>query len=103
MQLHSKKVAKGLKKPQQPPSEERKTQSKFAMATLFTWRTMVLTGKGQTTVSRLWQLICSDNEPKVGDLAPDCVLHRLDNLEEVMLSSFFKPHRLTVLNFGSYT
>eukprot|EP01116_Phalansterium_solitarium_P006912 TRINITY_DN1933_c1_g1_i1.p3 TRINITY_DN1933_c1_g1~~TRINITY_DN1933_c1_g1_i1.p3 ORF type:complete len:128 (-),score=8.84 TRINITY_DN1933_c1_g1_i1:646-1029(-) len=82
-------------------AEEKKAEelgSKQAMATLWTWNTMVATGKGDSAIARM-----ADCKLSVGVAAPDGIVHRFGTLEEVKLSSFFKPGRLTVLNFGSYT
>jgi len=86
----------------EPRTEQRKRGSKFAMESLYTWRSLVLTGRGKTAVSRLNTLV-DQRGLLVGDVAPDCVLHRFGNLEKVNISAFFRPGRLTLLTFGSYT
>jgi len=85
-----------------PNTPQRQAGSKLARATLFTWRSMVLTGQGKTTVSRSAARV---NQPglNVGDQAPDCEVHSFGSLEPVKLSSCFRTGRLTLLNFGSYT
>lgn len=81
--------------------EERAAEAagdKEAMATLWTWESMVATGCGRSTIARFSKCNLS-----IGSPAPDGVVHRYGTLSRVNLSSFFKPGRLTVLNFGSYT
>lgn len=70
-----------------------KTISKFEV--------MVQGGKGGNVIGRALPYYL--RRWKVGSKAPDGIVHRYGSLEEVPLSSFFRPGRMTVLNFGSYT
>lgn len=91
------------KPPSSKPSTEEEKKAgelggKQAMRTLWTWDTMVATGAGASVIARMTKCRLT-----VGSVAPDGAVHRFGTLEAVRLSSFFKPGRLTVLNFGSYT
>jgi hypothetical protein len=93
--MHGKQPKKDLS-PEERAAEEK--GGKDAMATLWTWDSMVATGRGNSTIARF-----SKCKLSIGSSAPDGILHRYGTLNEVKLSSFFKPGRITVLNFGSYT
>jgi len=68
---------------------------------LFQWETLVQAGRNGNVISRALPYYI--RKYRVGSPAPDGIIHRFTSLEEAKLSSFFKPGRMTVLNFGSYT
>jgi len=68
---------------------------------LHKWDIMVQAGKGENIVWRALRLWI--RRKRVGSKAPDGVVHLYGSLEPVKLSSFLRPGRMTLLNFGSYT